>query len=81
MAAVLLPLPAADERTLLNGIKALAPKVQDKGAALLLDGRADLAARAGADGAHLSGIEAFNAALAHAQAGSDRRLRRARHPP
>jgi thiamine-phosphate pyrophosphorylase len=37
--------------------------VQDKGAALLLDGHPDLVARGGADGAHLAGIEAFNAAL------------------
>ena len=33
------------------------------GAALLLDGHAELAARAGADGAHLTGIEAFTAAV------------------
>jgi thiamine-phosphate pyrophosphorylase len=31
--------------------------------ALLLDGHAEIAARAGADGAHISGIEAFVAAL------------------
>ena len=44
-------------------VKAMAPAVQDKGAALLLDGRADLVARGGADGAHLSGIASFTAAL------------------
>ena len=38
--------------------------MQDKGAALLLDGHAELVARAGADGAHLAGIDAFSAALA-----------------
>src|SRR5215210_4145523 len=32
-------------------------------AALLLDGRAELVARAGADGAHLSGIDPFKEAL------------------
>ena len=64
VAAVLLPLAGTDERTLLNGIKAIAPMVQDKGAALILDGHPDLVARAGADGAHLTGIDAFNAALA-----------------
>jgi thiamine-phosphate pyrophosphorylase len=64
IAAVLLRLAAADERTLINHAKALAPQVQDRGAALLLDGHADLAARAGADGAHLTGIDEFNAALA-----------------
>jgi thiamine-phosphate pyrophosphorylase len=63
IAAVLLRLEAADERSLINRIKALAPLVQDKGAALVLDGHPDLVARAGADGAHLTGIEAFNGAL------------------
>jgi thiamine-phosphate pyrophosphorylase len=63
VAAVLLRLADADERTLINRVKALAPAVQDKGAALLLDGRADLVARGGADGAHLSGIADFTAAL------------------
>ena len=64
VAAVLLRLAAADERTQINQAKALAAIVQDKGAALLLDGLPDIAAHAGADGAHLSGIEAFEAALA-----------------
>jgi thiamine-phosphate pyrophosphorylase len=63
IAAVLLRLAAADERTLIERIKTLAPAVQSTGAALLLDGHADLAARAGADGAHLDGIDAFLAAL------------------
>ncbi len=63
VAAVLLRLAAADERTQINRAKALAPIVQDKGAALLLDGHADLVARAGADGAHLTGIAAFTDAL------------------
>ena len=60
---MLLRLAEADERTLINRIKALAPAVQDKGAALLLAGRADLVARGGADGAHLSGIAEFTVAL------------------
>jgi thiamine-phosphate pyrophosphorylase len=64
VAAVLLRLPSADERSRINHAKALAATVQDKGAALLLDGFPELAARAGADGAHLAGIEAFNGALA-----------------
>ncbi len=63
VAAVLLRLPEADERTQINRAKRLAPAVQDKGAALLLGGHADLAARAGADGAHVNGIEALNEAL------------------
>ena len=56
VAAVLLRLGEADERTLINRVKALAAPVQDKDAALLLDGHAELVARAGADGAHLTGI-------------------------
>jgi thiamine-phosphate pyrophosphorylase len=63
VAAVLLRLAETDERGLINRAKALAPVVQDKGAAHLLDGRADLVARAGCDGAHLTGIEAFNEAV------------------
>lgn len=63
VAAVLLRLGEADERTQINHAKALAPLVQDSGAALLLDGRADLVARAGADGAHVTGIAAFAEAL------------------
>jgi thiamine-phosphate pyrophosphorylase len=63
IAAVLLRLVASDERTLINRIKNFAPVVQNRGAALLVDGHADLAARGGADGAHLTGIEAFNASL------------------
>jgi thiamine-phosphate pyrophosphorylase len=64
VAAVLLRLAHADERTLINRVKTLAPSIQSKGAALLLDGRADLVARGGADGAHLGDIADFTAALA-----------------
>jgi thiamine-phosphate pyrophosphorylase len=63
VAAVLLRLKPADPRTLLSRIKAFAPMIQGKGAALLLDGHVDLVARAGADGAHLSGLSAFEEAL------------------
>jgi len=63
VAAVLLRLKQTDPRTLISRIKALAPLIQDKGAALLLDGHVDLVARAGADGAHLAGLEAFEEAL------------------
>jgi thiamine-phosphate pyrophosphorylase len=63
VAAVLLRLADADERSLINRAKALVPAVQDKGAALLIGGHADLVARAGCDGAHLSGIDAFTDAL------------------
>src|SRR6266566_2884034 len=61
--AVLLRLPQGDERARIDHAKALAPTVRNKGAALLLDGHADLAVRAGADGAHLGGVEALTAAL------------------
>jgi thiamine-phosphate pyrophosphorylase len=63
VAAVLLRLAPADDRTLINRVKALAPLIQDSGAALLLDGHVELVARAGADGAHLNGIEAMADAL------------------
>ncbi|MGB6349586.1 MAG: thiamine phosphate synthase, partial [Pseudolabrys sp.] len=63
VAAVLLRLADADERTLINRIKALAAPVQDKGAAILLDGHVELVARGGADGAHLTSIAAFTESL------------------
>ena len=44
-------------------MKALAPAVQNAGAALLLDGHVELVARGGADGAHLSGLAAMEDAL------------------
>ena len=64
VAAVLLRLEAADERTVTNRIKAVAAVVQRRDVALILDGHPQLAARAGADGAHLTGIAALEAALA-----------------
>jgi len=64
VAAVLLRLADADERTLINRVKDVAPSVQDRGIALILEGRPEIVARSGADGAHLNGIEAFGAALA-----------------
>lgn len=63
IAAVLLRLADADERSLINRIKAVAGVVQRRDIALLLDGRPELVARAGADGAHLTGIEALHGAL------------------
>ena len=63
VAAVLVRLRETDQRTMISRIKALAPAVQDKGAALLLDGRVELVARAGADGAHLTGIADMEDAL------------------
>lgn len=63
VAAVLVRLKTTDQRTMISTIKALAPAIQDKGAALLLDGHVELVARAGADGAHVAGIEALREAL------------------
>ena len=63
IAAVLLRMPKAEPRALLDRVKAFAPEVQETGAALLLEGHADLVARGGADGAHLSGIDAMQDAL------------------
>jgi thiamine-phosphate pyrophosphorylase len=63
VAAVLVRLKPADQRTMISRVKALAPTIQGGGAALLLDGHLDLVARGGADGAHLTGIAAMEEAL------------------
>ena len=63
IAAVLLRLKVTDQRTMIARIKTLAPPIQNAGAALLLDGHVELVARAGADGAHLSGLAALEDAL------------------
>jgi thiamine-phosphate pyrophosphorylase len=63
VAAVLVRLKPTDQRTMISRVKALASAVQDSGAALLLDGHVELVARAGADGAHLTGIRAMEEAL------------------
>jgi thiamine-phosphate pyrophosphorylase len=63
VAAVLLRLQDADERSLINRVKSAAPGVQAAGAALLLGGRPGIVARAGADGAHLASPDALQAAL------------------
>jgi thiamine-phosphate pyrophosphorylase len=63
VAAVLLRLADSDPRTMIARIKALAPVIQESGAALLLDGHVDLVARGGADGAHVTGTEAMQEAM------------------
>ena len=63
VAAVLLRLTKADERGMIQRVKALAPVIQRAGAAVLLDGHYELVARGGADGANLSGIEAMQEAM------------------
>lgn len=63
VAAVLLRLKETDQRTMISRIKALAPAIQNAGAALLVEGHVELVARGGADGAHLTGIAALEEAL------------------
>lgn len=63
VAAVLLRLKPAGERELINRIKTLATVVQAKDVALVLDGQTEMAARAGADGAQLMGVEEFIGAV------------------
>ncbi len=64
IAAVLMRLPEdEDERTLINRVKAIAPTVQKADAALILDGHFEIVARGGADGAHLTGIAAFESCV------------------
>jgi thiamine-phosphate pyrophosphorylase len=63
IAAVLLRLSPGEEAAQLARIKALRILIQSNGAALILDGHAVLAAPAEADGAHLTGIDAFKAAV------------------
>jgi len=63
VAAVLLRLTPADERSMIQRTKALAPTIQKAGVALLLDGHHTLVARAGADGANLTGLDALQEAM------------------
>lgn len=63
VAAVLVRLKETDQRTMISRIKALAPVVQNAGAALLVDGHPEIVARGGADGAHLAGIAALGEAM------------------
>jgi thiamine-phosphate pyrophosphorylase len=63
VAAVLVRLEPSDERTLTNRVKAITDAVQRRDAALLVDGYPEIVARAGADGAHLTGMPALTAAL------------------
>lgn len=63
VAAVLVRLKQTDQRTMISRVKALAPAIQNVGAAMLLDGYVELVARGGADGAHLSGLAALEEAL------------------
>ncbi len=64
VAAVLLRLADDGERALIERTKQIAGVVQPREIALVVDNRAEIVARAGADGAHLTGIANFAAALA-----------------
>jgi thiamine-phosphate pyrophosphorylase len=65
VAAVLLRFDPAqnDERAAINAVKRIAATVQNAGAALVLDDQPQIVARSGADGAHITGVEALTAAL------------------
>jgi thiamine-phosphate pyrophosphorylase len=63
VAAVLVRLAPGDDRALISRVKALAPVVQKTGAALLIDGHFEMVARAGADGANLTGIAQMEEAM------------------
>ena len=63
IAAVLLRLTDAGERTLIERSKRIAEVVQARDVALVIDNHPEIVARAGADGAHLTGVAKFAAAL------------------
>jgi thiamine-phosphate pyrophosphorylase len=63
IAAVLVRLRETDQRTMISRVKALALVIQNAGAAVLIEGHAELVARAGADGGHLIGIAAMEDAM------------------
>jgi thiamine-phosphate pyrophosphorylase len=63
VAAVLVRLRETDQRTMISRVKALVSAIQNAGAAVLIDGHPELVARAGADGAHLTGIAAMEDAM------------------
>jgi thiamine-phosphate pyrophosphorylase len=64
IAAVLVRQTDGDERTLIDRIKTLSSAVQDNGAALLVDGHADIVARADCDGVHVGGVDVLATTLA-----------------
>ncbi len=63
IAAVLLRLLPADERTLTNRVKAICPPIQALGVAVIIENHPEIVARSGADGCHLSDIAALEAAV------------------
>jgi thiamine-phosphate pyrophosphorylase len=63
VAAVLLRFAGGEERDLREPVARLAPLIQTRGVALLLDGRPELARGLDADGAHLTGADALKRAI------------------
>jgi thiamine-phosphate pyrophosphorylase len=63
IAAVLVRQATTDQRTMISRIKALAPVIQNSGAAMLIEDHVELVARGGADGAHLPGLAPLQDAL------------------
>ena len=63
IAAVLLRLADDGERSLIERTRRIAALVQPRDVALVVDNRPEIVARAGADGAHLTGVTKFAAAL------------------
>jgi thiamine-phosphate pyrophosphorylase len=63
VAAVLARSPAAGEAELVERVRAIAPAVQNRGVALLVERTSASVEPAGADGVHVSGIAALEAAL------------------
>jgi thiamine-phosphate pyrophosphorylase len=64
VAAVLLRLAEGGAGSLIERTKTIAAAIQPRDIALIVDGHLEIAARGGADGAHLTGIATFAAALA-----------------
>jgi thiamine-phosphate pyrophosphorylase len=63
VAAVVARATAAGDANLIEQVRAVAPAVQDRGVAFLIEGHPEIVEPAGADGAHVSGTAAFDAAL------------------
>jgi thiamine-phosphate pyrophosphorylase len=63
VAAVLARGPADGDTGLIERVRGVAPAVQDRGVAFLIEGHPESVEPAGADGAHVAGIAAFDAAL------------------
>ena len=63
VAAVILRTGTVSNENIIASARHLAPKVQDIGVALLLEGHPSLAAEANADGTHAAGLDALRSAL------------------